>query len=348
MNQTMARKDHRETQILEAYAGKTVLVTGGAGFIGLTVVNALSRVSCRIVPLLRSGRRWESLGGTKAEITAINGDIQERETWIRALAGADHVFHFAAQTSAYVANDDPQADLDANVVPLLQMLDVCRAEGLKPSVMFAGTVTQAGLPTKIPVNETIQDLPVTVYDVNKLAGEKYLQCFTRETGIPTVTLRLSNVYGPGTNVGSGDRGVLNLMVKKALKREPLTVYGDGNHIRDYIFIDDVASAFLTAGTTMDRVSGNYYVLGSGQGYKIVDAINLVADRVKAVLGYRPEVKHVPVPEGMSPIEDRDFVADTSRFSSATGWTARVSLEEGIDRTIKYLIGQTPAHSEAPL
>jgi nucleoside-diphosphate-sugar epimerase len=324
-----------------------MLVTGGAGFIGSTVVNALSQVSCRVVVLLRAGRHWDSLGETEAEIVALNGDILDRQTWSKALAGVDHVFHIAGQTSAYVANEDPQADLDANVVPLLQMLNVCRAEGLKPAIMFAGTATQAGLPTDLPVNETVRDLPVTVYDVNKLAGEKYLQCFTRETGIPTATLRLSNVYGPGTSVGRGDRGILNLMVKKALNKEPLTVYGDGNHVRDYIFIDDVASAFLTAGAASDKVSGNYYVIGSGEGYKIVDAIHLVADQVESILGYRPEVRHVPTPEGMSLIEDRDFVADTSLFRSSTGWTPQISLEEGIDRTIKYAISQTPDPPELP-
>ena len=275
----------------------------------------------------------------------MNGNIQDRRIWSEALVGVDYVFHFAAQTSAYVANENPLNDINSNIVPLLKMLDVCRTENLNPRIVFAGTVTQAGLPKEIPLDESAPDLPVTVYDVNKLASEKYLQVFTNETGISTVTLRLSNVYGPGTNVGSGDRGVMNLMIKKALNREPLTVYGDGLRIRDYVFIDDVASAFLTAGANMEQISGNYYVIGSGQGYRIVDAINLIAEGVETMLGFQPQVKHVPYPSGMNPIEDRDFVANTYRFTSATGWVPRVFLREGINRAIKYFMNQSPSQLE---
>jgi UDP-glucose 4-epimerase len=346
LSPTMATKNESssgnelEARVLASYTGKTVLATGGAGFIGSSLVNTLSQVSCRVVLLLRPGRTWEPLGETEAEIVTLNGDILDRQTWSKALAGTDYVFHFAAQTSAYVANDDPQADLDANVTPLVCMLDVCRTDGVKPAIMFAGTATQAGLQKENPVNETVQDLPVTAYDINKLAGEQRLQRYTSETGIPTVTLRLANVYGPGTNVGSGDRGFLNLMVKNALNSKPLTVYGDGHHIRDYIFIKDVVSAFLAAGESAAKVSGNYYVIGSGQGTKIVDAVNLVAGRVESALGHQPEVQHIPAPEGLNPIEARDFVADSRLFSSTTGWAPKVSLEHGIDRTIEYLMSKS--------
>jgi nucleoside-diphosphate-sugar epimerase len=346
LSQTIATMNESSTNTeseaitLASYKGKTVLVTGGAGFIGSRLVNALSQVSCRVVLLLRPGRTWESLGETESEIVTLSGDILDKQTWIKALASTDYVFHFAAQTSAYVANADPQADLDANVTPLVRMLDACRADGVKPTIMFAGTATQAGLQNETQVNETAQDLPVTAYDINKLAGEKHLQRYTGETGVPTVTLRLANVYGPGTNVGSGDRGFLNLMVKNALNKAPLTVYGDGHNIRDYIFIDDVVSAFLAAGHSASGVSGNYYVIGSGQGTSIVDAVNLVSDRAETRLGSRPEVKHIPAPEGLSPIEDRDFVADSRLFSSTTGWAPKVSLEHGIDRTIEYLMSKS--------
>ena len=346
MSQTVATMNESfsntelEASALACYTGKTVLVTGGAGFIGSSLVNALSKVSCRVVLLLRPGRTWDSLGETEATITTLNGHILDRQTWSKALAGADYVFHFAAQTSTYIANDDPKADLDANVTPLVWMLEVCRTDGIKSVIMFAGTATQAGLQKDNPVNETAQDLPVTAYDINKLAGEQHLRRYTSETGVPTVTLRLANVYGPGNNVGSGDRGFLNLMVKNALNRMPLTVYGDGHNIRDYIFIHDVVSAFLAAGHSASGVSGNYYVIGSGQGTSIVDAVNLVADRAETRQGGRPEVKHIPAPEGLSSIEDRDFIADSSLFSSTTGWVPKVSLANGIDRTIDYLMSES--------
>ena len=342
MSQAMAAANENisKANLLASYKGKTVLVTGGAGFIGSTLVSALSKVSCRVVLLLRPSQSLETSKIDKAEIVALNGSIHEQESWSAALAGVDYVFHFAAQTSAYVADNDPEADVEANVIPIVRMLDACRAGGVKPAIMFAGTATQAGLPKSNPVNETATDDPVTAYDSNKLAGEKLLQRCASETGVPTATLRLANVYGSGTNVGSRDRGFLNLMVRNALNNQPLTVYGDGEHIRDYIFIDDVVTAFLTAGKCADSVSGNYYVIGSEQGTKIVDAVNLVADRVALVKGHRPEVLHIPAPEGLGPIEERDFVADSSLFRSATGWAPKVLLTEGIDRTIQYFMSKS--------
>jgi nucleoside-diphosphate-sugar epimerase len=265
------------------------------------------------------------------------------------LDSVDHVFHLAAQTSSYVANNDPLADLEANVTPVLQMLEACRQGGLKPAILFSGTATEMGLPQRMPVDESAQDLPITVYDIHKLAGEKYLQFYSREAGVSTVTLRLANVYGPGRNVGSGDRGVLNLMVKNGLNNQPLTVYGDGTNVRDYIFIDDVVSAFLAAGADASKLSGNYYLVGSGEGTRIVDAFTLVADRIEFKMGFRPAIDHVPSPESLSPIEDRDFIADSRAFRLATGWVAQVSLSDGIDRIIEHLVAQqeAPPHQRHP-
>lgn len=275
-------------------------------------------------------------GITEAEFRTIEGDIQSRETWVEALDGADYVFHFAAQTSTYVANQDPLADLNANVVPALQMLEACRQQGLRPRIMFSGTATQCGLPPQVPVDESLQDHPVVVYDIHKLMAEKYLQYYALEDQIPTVTLRLANVYGPGDSAGSLDRGVLNRMIRSALSNQPLTVYGEGAQLRDYVYIEDVVRGFLMAGAAAGRIAGNYYIIGNGTGYRIADAINLVADRVEHRLAYRPKVVHVPPPSTLSPIEERDFIADTARFRSATGWIPQVSLVDGIDRTLDYL------------
>ena len=321
--------------LTECYAGRTILVTGARGFIGSALVEALLQVRCSIVVLVRPGRNLDLPTEAAANIKAVHGDIRDRGTWLKVLDGADFVFHLAAQTSTYAANRDPLGDLDANAIPVLQMLQACREGGFRPGILFAGSVTQSGIPHSLPVDESERDLPVTVYDIHKLLAEKYLQYYCNQEGVPSVTLRLANVYGPGVPVGSSDRGVLNLMVRRGLGREPLTVYGDGKRLRDYVFIDDVVSALLIAGIELSSLGGEYFVIGSGAGIKIVDAINLVADRVQLASGHRPVVKHVEPPPGMSAIEDRDFVADSNRFKTATGWHTNVSLSEGIDRTIRH-------------
>ena len=319
------------------YEGSTVLVTGGLGFIGSALVAALSAVSCRIILLVRPERTAIQHDGQAAQVVTMHGDLGSRDTWDAALEGVDHVFHLAAQTSAYAANNDPMADLNANLVPVLLMLESCRQKGRKPAVLFSGTVTQVGLPTRSPVNESFRDHPIIMYDIHKLTAEKYLQFYVREAGIPTVTLRLANVYGPGTKVGSNDRGVLNRMIRDGREGKTLNVYGDGERIRDYVYIEDVVRAFLIAGNKARDLSGNYYIIGSGTGYQIVDAFNLVAQRVEQRLGERPLISHISPPEDLLYIEERNFIADTGRFTSATGWVPQVSLTDGIDRTLEYIL-----------
>jgi nucleoside-diphosphate-sugar epimerase len=332
--------------VLQHYAGSKVLVTGGLGFLGSRLVQTLGQVPCQIDLLVRPGRDTNPVPAARATVKLIQGDIQIQETWSKALDGVDYVFHFAAQTSASVANQDPLTDFGINVEPVLHMLETCRRKGLKPSILFSGTVTQAGIPPRLPVDESFQDLPIIVYDIHKLMAEKYLQYYCQDAGIPAVTLRLANVYGPGASVGSQNRGILNLMIRNGLKNEPLTVYGKGEWVRDYLFIDDAVGAFLLAGNAATNIGGNYYVIGSGTGTRIVDAINLVADRVQHHGGHRPEVVHVPPPESSSPIEDRNFVADTGKFRSATGWQPQVSLADGIDRTISYFTSHVDARVAA--
>jgi nucleoside-diphosphate-sugar epimerase len=168
-------------------------------------------------------------------------------------------------------------------------------------------------------------------------AEKYLRYYAREIDTQTVTLRLANVYGPGPLGGRVDRGILNGMIYKALQGEVLTIYGDGAFLRDYVFIDDVVNAFFLVSSRMPLVNGNYYIIGSGQGVRIVDAVRMVADRVEWKTGRRPAIAHVPPPDVLSAIETRNFVANTTGFRTATGWEPRISLKEGIDLTINHLI-----------
>lgn len=298
------------------YAGKRILVTGATGYLGSCVLRALSDWSC--------------------EVKVLQTDIRDENIWPGLLKDVDIIFHFAAQTSAYVANEDPVNDVKVNVLPVAALLAACSKHHLRPDIIFSGTVTQAGLTQHWPVNESVKDDPLTVYDIHKLTVEHYLRYYSRQLGGRAVTLRLANLYGPGPSASSSDRGILNKMVEKALQGKPLTVYGDGNFIRDYIFIDDVARAFLAAGAHIDALKGNYYVIGSGKGHTVADMAQIVAQEAARHTGKSVAVEHVPAPEGLSPIEFRNFVADTASFSSLTGWQAEVDLTEGVRRTIQTM------------
>lgn len=318
-----------------SYEGKRIVVTGGTGYLGTNLVSLLQNVDCRIVRVTRGGRPSPIRGAT-AEIDEVTADVREPGAWERILEGKDIVFHLAAQTSTYVANEDPPADLASNVMPMVHLLETCRKRGWRPIVVFASTVTVAGIPRYLPVDETHPDNPVTVYDLHKLMAESYLRYYAEQGIVRGVILRLSNVYGPGPRSQRPDRGVLNQMIRRALAGDSLTVYGRGDQVRDYIFAEDVGCAFLEAARCIDAVHGRYFVIGSGQGHTIAETLTLVAERVALKTGVRATVMHVDPPSPQSPIEARSFVADWRRFSQATGWRPRYSLAEGIDRTIEAL------------
>jgi nucleoside-diphosphate-sugar epimerase len=318
------------------YFGKHVLITGGAGYLASSIVAQLLDIECQIVRLDRPGAAFIPVQG-RARILDRFGDIRDRATWEDLLLGVDIVMHFAAQTSAPVAEQNLLADLNLNVVPMIHLLETCREKAIHPTILFSGTVTETGLPSILPVNEDHLDRPITVYDLHKWFAENYLLHYAQSGVIYGSVLRLANVYGPGPKSSSADRGVLNMMIRKALRGEPLTIYGDGKFLRDYVYIEDVARAFLVAAANIDDLSGHYFVIGSGHGYTISDAIHLVAYLVKKKTGRDVPVLHVEPPASLSPIETRNFIADSNRFMKATMWEARMSLTAGIEHTIDYFL-----------
>lgn len=322
--------------IVSGYEGRKILVAGGSGYLGTNLIDKLSGVDCAILRLARTVRRTAPKA-SRAAITDIAGDVRERDIWDRALDGVDIIFYFAAQTSTYRANEDPVEDHDVNVLPMLRLLETCRRKKICPAIMFAGTVTEAGMPGRMPLAETQADAPVTVYDLHKLMAETYLKYYIQENIVRGASLRLSNVYGPGPKSGNADRGILNMMILKAIGGETLTIYGRGEHIRDYLYVDDAIGAFLAGGLRVEDMNGKHFVIGSGKGHSIAEAFGIIADRVFAKTGRRAAISHIDPPVPQSPIEARNFVADPRAFAGATGWRPAFDLQEGVDRTIDSFI-----------
>lgn len=320
--------------VLAFYHNKRILITGGRGYLGSSLTNMLGHVSCKIIRLGRSGVD-QNIKGIKADLTDIKGDIRDKKTWVDNLEGIDFVFHFAAQTSVYKAEQDAFEDFRSNVLPMLHLLEVCKKNKWQPSVLFAGTVTEAGIPTAIPVDESYPDQPVTVYDLHKLMAEKYLRYYANQEFVRGAILRLANVYGPGPKSSNADRGILNMMIQRALRGDDLTIYGKGDNLRDYIYVKDVINAFLVAGRKMDLLNGRHFVIGSGIGHTLKEAFESVVERVKIITGRTVNVVRVKPPQTQSPIDVRDFLADVTAFKSLTNWEPNYTLQSGIDNTIDY-------------
>ncbi|MBI2060501.1 MAG: NAD-dependent epimerase/dehydratase family protein [Nitrospirae bacterium] len=318
------------------FTGKRILITGGRGYIATRLLRQLRQVECRILRLARRDGEPPETASPSGAATVVDlpGDVREPSIWMKALEDVEIIFHLAAQTSTYVANENPEADHEANVAPMLRLLESCRRSRLAPVIIFSGTVTAVGIPQTLPVDETHADHPITVYDLHKLMAESYLKYYSEQGIARGVILRLSNVYGPGPRSSKPDRGILNSMVRRALQGEALTVYGEGNLLRDYVFVDDVAQALLRAAQNADTLAGRHFIVSSGTGHTLTQAADCVAARVAAKTGRTVPVRHVPPPHLQSPIEARNFVGNPKRFSDATGWAPVTSLPNGIDHTIE--------------
>ena len=334
-----------ENKTFRYFTGKRILITGGSGYLATNLARALSDCECTVVRLSRKSHLPPVAGRVK--VVDMAGEITKRATWETALDGVDIVYHLAAQTSVYVAEKDAGADFQANVLPMLTMLETCRRQSWRPAVVFSGTVTEAGIPQQLPVDEDHRDHPVTIYDLHKLMAENYLKYYSAREIVSGTTLRLANVYGPGPKSSSSDRAVINLIMRRALAGEALTIYGKGEWIRDYIYVDDVITAFLRAAKHIEQVKDRHFVIGSGERHTIAQAINLVAERVGQKTGKSVPVTHVDPPDHLSPIEARNFVADTRQFRSATGWHVVYSMREGVDLTLRAYLDNGGQKDESP-
>lgn len=314
-----------------AYLGKRLLITGAGGFLGQALLSRLGNIPCEITAI---SRRLKSFHSPEAQIQFFEPDYGSRDFWKKVLPGTDFIFHFAAQTSVSKAEENPLEDFRMNVLPLLILLQVCEEMELKPAILFAGTATQVGLVPLLPVDESVPSQPLTLYDLHKQMAEDYLKFFVRRRLVRGLSLRLPNLYGPGQEVISQDRGILNRMIARAMRGEPLTLLGEGQAVRDYLFHEDAVAAFLAAGAKIEELNGGHFIVGSGKGISLQKVFQLVLERVEIKLGIKGSLEQ-KAEAILSPIETRNYVADIGLFSELSGWQPKISLQEGIDACIKF-------------
>ena len=311
------------------YQDKTILVTGASGYLGSRFVQSLLDTQCHIIRMSRTQCVDHQ---SVATIMDIQADFSEFNDWGFFLKDVDFIFHFAAQTGVASADINPMEDAKINVQGTLKLLEAARQLGNK-IIVFASAATICGAQPIIKISEAVIDNPVTLYDLHKLHIENYIRYFCEKKWIRGVSLRLANVYGPGVKSSESSRGVLNQVIKNALLGKDPVTYCGGEFIRDYIYIDDVVNAFLAAGERVDQLNGKYFVIGTGVGTTIKDTFSMVINRVKQKTGTSLYLQNLELPNGLSVIDSRDFIADSAAFSSVTNWHPVVSLQQGIDAVI---------------
>ena len=314
--------------------GKVVSITGANGYIGSALTQELEKYSLKIIRISR--KQLTPKDGVEDWVL----DLNKKSSWIKIVNRSDIIFHLSGNTSIYDAEKDPKESLISTLFPIIQLINASKKLSRIPRVIFSSTATVYGLTEVLPVLETKRPSPITVYDLHKFFAEQQLLVASSSNIIDAISLRLANVYGPSpTESLSQDRGILSKITKKRFALKNLQIYGNGDYLRDYIYIDDVVNAFLHA-SVMDydillnknQISLN---VASGKGTPVKEVFDLISREIEKITGIRGDIENVAWPEEVNEIEKRNYIGSIELIKSLTGWKPSVSLEEGIRLLVKH-------------
>lgn len=318
---------------LPSITNARVLITGGAGMIGSTIAQILvergAEVTIVDAMLPAYGGNLFNLQSISDKITFIKGDIRDQEGMKKWVDGADYIFNLAAQVSYVDSNLDPLLDLDINCRGHLNLLLTLSQKNPRAKVVFTSSRFVYGSINYNPVDEHHPFNCLSIYGIHKLAGEKYYRFYHDAHSLDTVSVRITNPYGPRQQMKHSKYGIVNWFIRLALEGKPLTVFGEGLQKRDYIFVEDLAAGVVAAALS-PKTTGEVYNLGAGTGSSFIDMVRLIAEIIPST-----DIQHVPWPKERSLVETGDFIADITKIKEATGWRPQTTLREGIEKTVAF-------------
>jgi UDP-glucose 4-epimerase len=312
-------------------ASASVLVVGGLGFIGSNLTARLNEMAGDVTVLTPNRARHTETAASleRRGVEIIEGDLRDQALVEKLVAGCSLVFNLSGQSGAVRSMEDPWTDLDVNLRGNLALLEALRHRNPGAKVVFAGSRLQYGHVDELPVNEDAPRAALCLHAIHKQTVEQYLDLYHRLFGIRFTVARITNPYGPGQPSSRTAYGVINRMIHLAIADRPLTIYGDGLQLRDYVHVDDVTAALIAAAASPDA-DQRVYNVGSGTGTKMVD----LAAQVIAIAG-GGRVEHVEWPLLARQVETGDFVADISRIQQELGWQPAIALGDGLRRTVEH-------------
>ncbi len=315
------------------YSGRKVMVTGGLGFIGSALARQLVALGADVL-LVDSlipdyGGNLFNIDGIADAVHVNIADIRQQTTMNYLVRDRAVIFSLAGQVSHIDSMRDPYTDLEINCRSQLTVLEACRNHNPGVKVVFAGTRQVYGRPDSLPVGENQLVRPTDVNGINKAAGEYYHLVYNNVFGVRGCSLRLTNVYGPGQLIKHNRQGFIGWFIRLAIEDREIQIYGDGSQLRDFVYVDDAADAFLRAGAS-DACNGEVFNVGGSEAVSHRDLTTLLIELAGA-----GRVTYVPWPADKKAIDIGSFYADSTKFQQTTGWSARVPLREGLRRTIEF-------------
>lgn len=341
-----------------------VLITGGAGFVGSNLADRLLARGLRVIildNLSRPGveRNLEWLTRKHGESLRVEvADTRDASAVAAAVADARVVYHFAAQVAVTTSLDAPVHDFEINARGTLNVLEAIRARADPPPLFFTSTNKVYGSLDDIPLRRSgaryVPEDPVlraygvgedraldfhSPYGCSKGAADQYVLDYARTYRIPAVVFRMSRVYGPH-QFGNEDQGWIAHFLIRAIRGEPITLYGDGHQVRDVLYVQDLLDAFEAAVEHLPALAGRAYNIGGApaNSVSLLEAVEVIGQ----LEGRRIQV----VFDAWRPGDQRDYVSDTRRFQRATGWTPRIGLREGLERVRDWLLAHGEVYAPA--
>jgi UDP-glucose 4-epimerase len=315
------------------YAGRRVLVTGGLGFIGSNLTRQLVDLGAQVTiidALIRDygGNRF-NIDGIENRVHVEVTDVRDAEAVSTAVRGQDVIFNLAGQVSHIDSMRDPHTDLDINCHAQLSLLEACRAHNPGVKVVFAGTRQVYGRPSSLPVTEDHLVRPTDVNGINKAAGEYYHLVYNNVFGLRACSLRLTNVFGPRQLLKHNRQGFIGWFIRLAIEDQEIQIYGDGSQVRDLVYVDDAADAFLRAGAS-DDANGGVFNVGGAEPI----THRALVERLIDVCG-TGRFRLVDWPPEKRAIDIGSFYADSSLIARTLGWRPMVDLRDGLQRTVAF-------------
>jgi UDP-glucose 4-epimerase len=317
----------------EFYRGRRVMVTGGLGFIGSNLAWRLADLGADVL-LVDSlipdyGGNLYNIAGLEPRVRVNIADVRQQSTMNYLVRDREVIFNLAGQVSHIDSLRDPFTDLEINCRSQLTILEACRRFNGSTKVVYAGTRQVYGKPDYLPVDERHLVRPTDVNGINKAAGEYYHLVYNNVFGVRGCSLRLTNVYGPRQLLKHNRQGFIGWFIRLVIEDGEIQIFGDGAQVRDFVFVEDAADAFLRAGAS-DACNGEVFNVGGDEPLSHRELVSLLIE-----IAGSGRVTHTEWPADKKAIDIGSFYSDSSRFRQTTGWKPAVALREGLTRTIEY-------------
>ena len=315
-----------------SFYSKEILITGGLGFIGsnlaLRLVSEGAKVTLMDSMLDEYGANLFNIKDIRDKVKINYSDMRDKHSLAYLVRGKDYIFNLAGQVSHQDSMKDPFMDLEVNTRAQLTLLECCRFNAPNVVIVFSSTRQIYGAPEYLPVDEQHSLHPPDVNGINKLAAEYYHQLYTRVYNIRTVSLRLTNTYGPRQLIKNARQGVIGWFVNRAITGNTIQLFGTGEQIRDFTYVDDVVDALCRV-ALQPETYGHVYNL-SGMCASLKHVAELLIQYTQ-----KGRIEVVPFPSDRKKIDIGDFYGKSEKLEHVTGWKPSITLEDGLNRMIQY-------------